>query len=183
MTTYSIKKFITPLFILSATISVILASSCTTLTNDIEIDTYADGSIDFSAYKSYAWAGSAQVIYDPVGQWEQPTLDTDEEVRFVINREMRNHGIYQTDKHPDLLVAFTAGIDTAALELKEDPSKNKEIVQTVPRAALVVALVDANTGYVVWFGSAEGYAQHQRSIDDIRTRIDYAITEIFKSFK
>jgi hypothetical protein len=183
MTIYSIKKFITPFFILSATISVILASSCTTLTNDIEIDTYADGRIDFSAYKTYAWAGSAQVIYDPVGQWEQPTLDTDEEVRFVINREMRNHGIYQTDKHPDLLVAYAAGIDTATLELKEDPSSNKEIIQTVPRAALVIALVDANTGYVVWFGSAEGYAQSQRSIDDIRTRIDYAITEIFKSFE
>ena len=167
---------------ISAVISIIFTSSCATLTSDIEVETHVDPAINYHSYNTYAWAGSAQVVFDPVGQWEQPTLDTDEEVRFVVNREMRNHGLHQVGNNPDLFVAFAAGIDTTVLELKEDPSHDKKVITNVPKAALVIALIDAKTGYVVWFGYAVGDVQQQQTIDDIRTRIDYAVSEIFKSY-
>lgn len=170
------------LFTLAAFITIYLTSSCATLTSDIEVESHANPEINYDSYKTYAWAGSAQIIFDPVGQWEQPTLDMDEEVRFVINRELRNYGIYQVEKDPDILVAFAAGIDTSMLELKEDPDSDKKVLTNVPKAALLIALIDANTGYAAWLGYAIGDVQEQQSVENIRARIDYAVSEIFKPY-
>ncbi len=164
-------------FFLICIISLFL-SACATLTSDIEVETHANPDVDFSSYKTYAWAGSAQIVFDPIGQWEQPTLDTDEEVRFVVNRELRARNINQVDHDPDLLVAFAAGIDTTALELKEKPGSETKVLQNTPKAALVIALIDADTGYLVWMGYAVGNAQEQQSIENIRIRIDYAVRQI-----
>jgi hypothetical protein len=100
----------------------------------------------------------------------------------VINRELRNYGIYPAEKDPDLLVGFAAGIDTTVLELKEDPNSDKKVLTNVPKAALLIALVDAHTGYVVWLGFAVGDVQEQQSVENIRARIDYAVSEIFKPY-
>ena len=169
-------------FSISVFIAVIFTSSCATLTDDIQIETRADSSINYNKYKTYAWAGSAQIVFDPIGQWEQPTLDTDEEVRFVINRELRARGFNKVENNPDIWVAFAAGVDTPVLELKEDPSKDKTVLSNVPKAALVIALIDADTGYTVWSGYAMGDALPQQTIDNIRTRIDYAVSQIFKPY-
>ena len=88
----------------------------------------------------------------------------------------------EVQSHPDLLVAFAAGVDMTNLELKEDPESEKEMLTNVPKAALVVALIDANTGYTVWLGFAEGDVQEQQTIENIRARIEYAVTEIFKPY-
>lgn len=162
--------------------TIIIVSSCATLTSDIEVETSDDPDINYDTYKTYAWAGSAQIVFDPVGQWEQPTLDTDEEVRFNVNRELRERGIYQVESSPDLLVAFAAGIDTSLLELKENPDADNRVLTHAPKAALVIALVDANTGYVVWLGYATADVQQQQTMENIRTRIDYAVKQIFKSY-
>jgi len=170
------------IFFITLALSLLATSSCATLTDDIEVETHANPDVNYNSYKTYAWAGSAQIIFDPVGQWEQPTLDTDEEVKFVINRELRSRGLHQVTNHPDLLVAFAAGIDTSILELKENPNNEKKIMTNVPKAALLIALVDANTGYTVWVGYAVGNAQQQQTIESIRTRIDYAVKEIFNGY-
>lgn len=163
-------------------ITALLITSCATLTDDIKIETHADNSINFNAYKTYAWAESAQIVFDPVGQWEQPTLDTDEEVRFSINREMRSRNFTQVDNDPDLLVTFAAGIDHAALKIKENPDSNNNTLARTPKTALTIAFIDARTGYAVWQGYAMGDAQEQQSIENIRERINYAVREIFKSY-
>ena len=159
-----------------------LLAACVGLTNDIVVKVDSNPDIDYKQYKTYAWAGSAEIIFDPIGQWEQPTLDTDEEVKFVINREMRAHGFNQVEHDPDIYVAFAAGVDMEALDLKEDPESKKKVLTKVPKAALVVALIDANTGYTVWLGHAQGEVQKQQSIENIRARIDYAITQIFRPY-
>lgn len=165
---------------ITAVVITLMITSCATITSDIEVQTHFHADTDFNAYKTYAWAGSAQIVFDPIGQWEQPTLDTDEEVRFVINRELRARSINQVDLDPDLLVAFAAGVDATSLELTEHPDNEEDVLATLPKAALVIALVDADTGYVVWMGYASGEVQQQQSIETIRARIDYAVSKIFK---
>lgn len=177
------NSYIKIFFIASIVIGAFLTSSCATLTQDINVETHANPDVNFNTYKSYAWVGSAQIVFDPIGQWEQPTLDTDEEVKFNINRELRNKGLFEVQSNPDLLVGFAAGIDMASLELKEDPESKKQVLTNVPKAALVIVLVDADTGYTVWLGFAEGDVQEQQTIENIRARIDYAVSEIFKPFK
>ena len=167
----------------STIVSILIISSCATLTDDIEINTQSDENVNYSNYKTYAWAGSEKIVYDPIGQWEQPTLDTDEEVKYIVNRELRKHGMHQVETNPDLFVAYAAGVDTSVLELREDPNHDKEVLTNVPKAALVIALIDAKTGYTVWLGYAVGDVQQQRTIDDIRERIDYAVSEILAPFR
>jgi len=163
-------------------LSALLIASCATLTNDIEVETHADPDIDFSAYKSYAWVGSAQIVFDPVGQWEQPTLNTDEEVKFNINQALRSKGLFEVNSDPDLLVAFAVGVDMTHLKLKEDPNSKKPVLTNIPKAALVIALIDARTGYTVWLGYAEGQVQKQQTIENIRKRIEYAVNKIFQAY-
>ncbi|MCK4833712.1 MAG: DUF4136 domain-containing protein [Gammaproteobacteria bacterium] len=170
------------IILITAFTSFLITSGCSTLTGDIEIETHDLPESNYGTYKTYAWAGSAQIVFDPIGQWEQPTLNTDEEVKFNINRELRSKGMYEVQDNPDLLVAFAAGVDMSSLELKQTPSSNKDILTNVPKAALVVALVDTKTGYMVWLGLAEGDVQEQQSINNIRKRIDYAITEMFRRY-
>lgn len=171
------------LFITTTLLISLLSSSCATITSDIEVETHSDPSIDYKRYRTYAWAGGAQIVFDPIGQWEQPTLDTDEEVKFVVNRELRAHGLNPVDHMPDLLVAYAAGIDISTLELEQDPEGGKDILMDIPKSALLVALMDANTGYIVWLGYAEGETQMKRDMETIKARIDYAVTEIFRSFR
>lgn len=170
------------LFLSFIVTAALIASSCATLTSDIEIETHDNPAVDYDSYKTYAWAGSAQIVFDPIGQWEQPTLDTDEEVRFVINRELHNRAILQVEHDPDLLVAFAAGVDTSLMELREDPSTKEKVLTNIPKAALVIALIDAQTGYVIWLGYATAEVQKQQTIENIRARIDYAVSQIFKSY-
>lgn len=157
--------------------------SCATLTSDIEIETHANPETNIRAYKTYAWADNAQIVFDPIGQWEQPTVDTDEDVRSFVNRELHARNLKQVGNTADLLVTFSAGIDSATLELKEDPDNNidNENLSKIPKEALVVALIDVKTGYTVWKGHASGGAQEQQTIKNIRSRINFAIHEIFKS--
>jgi len=112
------------------------------------------------------------------------TLTSDIEVETHTNPDVDyskyTRNINQVDKDPDLLVAFAAGIDTTALELKEKPGSETKVLQNTPKAALVIALIDADTGYLVWMGYAVGDAQEQQTIENIRIRIDYAVREILK---
>ena len=167
---------------LAVLVATSLLSSCATLTEDILVETKSDSTINYDTYRTYAWSENAQVIFDAIGQWEQPTLDTDEEVKFVINRELRAHGLNQVVDNPDLYVSFVAGIDTTILELKEDPKNTGKVLTNVPKAALVIALIDGKSGYTIWLGHAVGNVQPQQTIENIRKRIDYAVSEIFKQY-
>jgi hypothetical protein len=176
------QKLSTILFLFLCLITVLASSSCTSLTRDINTETHADPETDFNHYKSYAWAGSARIVFDPLGQWRQPTVDTTEEVKASITRELHDKGLIEVHNDPDLLVAFAVGIDMTSLDLIEDPDSAEKILTNVPKASLVVALVDADTGYTVWMGFAEGEVQQQQSIENIHARIEYAVSEIFADY-
>lgn len=161
-------------------IATLLLTSCATITSDIELETHVHPDTNFNDYKTYTWLDSAQIVFDPIGQWEQPTLDTDEEVKLAINRELRARNIIPVEKNPDLFIAFSAGIDASTLELIEHPDNEEDVLSTLPKAALVIALVDAETGYAVWIGYASGEVQQQQTIQTIQTRINYAVSKLFK---
>jgi len=157
-----------------------LISGCASVTKDIEIDATADPTIKFSGYKSYGWLAEISGLNDPEGVWQPPKMNIAEDIKFLIDRELRKRGIYSYTENPDLAVGFFMGVDMEALELKVDPNTKEDILTEVPSAALAIALIDANTGYVVWVGEAMGEIQDNPSDEVIRKRLDYAVTEIFK---
>jgi PBP1b-binding outer membrane lipoprotein LpoB len=158
----------------------VLAACTTAPTKDIKVDAEADPKASFSGFKTYAWLASAQILFDPEGQWEPRNVDIDAEVQSIINSELRKRGIAEVSSNPDMLVAFAAGVDMTTLGLKQNPETREKLIENIPSAALVVALIDADTGYVIWIGEAIGDVQQQADEATVRARIEYAIKEMFR---
>lgn len=160
---------------------IVMLTACTTApTKDITVDAEADPRASFSGFKTYAWLASAQIVFDPEGQWEPRNVDIDAEVQSMINSELRKRGMTEVSSKPDMMVAYAAGVDMTTLGLKESPETKEKLLANIPSAALVVALIDADTGYVIWIGEAVGEVQEQADEATVRRRIEYAITEMFR---
>ena len=160
---------------------ILLLTACTSApTKDIKVDAEADPKVSFSGYKTYAWFAAAEILFDPEGQWEPRDVDIDAEVQFIINSELRKRGLIEASANPDMLVAYAAGVDMTSLGLKENPETKEKLLTNIPKAALVVALIDADTGYVMWLGEAVGEVQEKADEATVRARIDYALREMFR---
>jgi hypothetical protein len=169
------------IYLAGLTLVVLLVTGCATaVTKDIQIEADADPKANFEGYKSYAWLGSAAIVFDSVGQWEPPQFDADAEIKFLIDRELRKRGMVEDSVGPDMFVAFAAGIDMDSLQIKVDPESEIATLENVPQGALVIALVDAQTGVAIWAGLATADVQQQPSQETVKKRLDYAVTSMIK---
>jgi hypothetical protein len=166
--------------LLFASVVVLLSSCASTPTKDIVLDAQADPKANFSGYKTYAWLGAAAILNDPYGQWEPPEFDADAEIKYLVDRELRKRGMLQNSIDPDLIVAFATGINMDALELKFDPEIKINTLENVPRGGLVIALVDSESGFVIWVGVATGDVQEQPDSKTVKARLNYAVTQLFR---
>ncbi len=166
--------------LLYAAIFMLLAGCASVPTKDIVVGTQADPKANFNGYKTYAWLGAAAIINDPYGQWEPPTFDADAEIKFLIDRELRKHGKSQNSADPDLIVAFGAGIDMEALELQVDPETKINTLENVPKGGLVIALVDGESGFVIWMGVATADVLERPDAKTVKARLDYAVTQLLR---
>ncbi len=164
-----------------AAVVVVLLGACASVpTSDIRIESQVAPRVDVSAYKTYAWLASAKIVNDPAGNWEPPKFDADAEIKWLIDREMRARGISEVTAFPDMFVAFVAGVDMAQLALKEDPKTKIEVLQNVPKGALVMMLLDGTSGDPVWAATAVGNIDKNGSTEESKARLDYAVTEMFR---
>ena len=85
--------------------------------------------------------------------------------------------------NPDMIVGYAAGIDMEALQLVEDKEAKLQVLQNVPTGSLVIVLIDGNTGNPVWASAAVANVQQEISTADVRKRLDYAVTQMFKLMK
>ncbi len=158
----------------------LIAGCASSVTKDIMVDTQADPKIDFKGYTTYAWLGSAAIVYDPDGKWEPPQFDADAEIEFLIDRELRGRGMSEDSVNPDMLVAYAAGIDMDSMDIKIDPESDLTVLENVPLGALTVILIDADTGLAIWGGLASAEIQENPSQETIKKRLDFAVTSMFK---
>jgi hypothetical protein len=166
--------------LLFAAIFMLFAGCASTPTKDIVVEAQSDPKANFSGYKSYAWLGAAAIVNDYYGQWEPPAFDADAEIKFLIDRELRKRGMSQNSANPDLIIAFAAGIDMDALGLKVDPKTKMGTLANVPRGGLVIALVDAESGFVIWLGAATAEIQQSPDAKTAKARLDYVVTQLFR---
>lgn len=170
------KKIV--LLVLMATAPLII--SCASGFKDIKVSAQSDPKVNLAQYKSYAWLGTAQILWDEYGQWEPPQFDADAEVQFLINREMREHGKTEVSENPDLLIGYAAGIDIDALEIEENPDTKALDIKEIPKGALVIMFIDAQSGYPVWLAEAEAGVEMKPEAESAKKRLDYAVTQMFK---
>jgi hypothetical protein len=174
------KKFSTLLLV----VMMALLTACSNIkTQDIVVEVETDPKANMSGYQTYAWLGSAAFLNDPSKKWQPPELDVAGDIKYLIDRELRKQNINTSADNPDLAVAFFIGVDMDAMELKDDPNTEGNVLENVPQGALVVALVDVETGYVVWLGQAKADLSENASSELVRARLDYAVTQMFSQLK
>jgi len=161
-------------------LTVWLLAGCASISNDIRVETESDPGVDLGTYRTYSWLGSAEVVNDPRGNWEPPDLDADAEIRRVLNRELRRRGMREVESDPQLVVAFATGINTEVFHIVENPENEMYTLQNAPKAALVVVFIDPRTRHPVWVGTAVGEVDSERTADEVRKRIDYAVTYMLR---
>jgi len=153
---------------------------CASITEDILVETDTHPKANLKGYETFTWVSSAEIVYDPQGQWELPQFDTDAEILWLIRRELRRRGMTEVNVNPDLLAGFATGVNMAALKLQKNPETRLETLENVPKAALVVVLIDSQTGLPVWVGKATGELQEEATNEVVRKRLDYAVKQMFK---
>ena len=109
-------------------------------------------------------------------------MDVDAILRRLITRELKDQGLTEVDRDPDLVVAYAAGVDMTTLDLVENPHNKMRILQSAPIAALLLILVDTGTGYPVWVGKATGNPSNDTPESIQKKRIAYAIQEMFRQY-
>ncbi|HKO47585.1 MAG TPA: DUF4136 domain-containing protein [Polyangiaceae bacterium] len=164
-----------------AALSVALCMSCaSTPTSDIRVHSAADPKSNLAAYKSYAWDTNAGVLQDRTGAWVPKDIDTQSEVQFLIDKKLRERGLTVAQSSPDLLVSMLIVADVK--EVQEIKSKRGDAVtglDPVGAGALLVELVDSQTGKTVWLGAAEGEVRGSNSLEVSKQRLAYAVDKLF----
>ena len=157
-----------------------MVTGCTTFPkDDIKVESEVAPKANIGGYKTYTWLAAVGILEDAEGHWEPPKFDADAELEFRINEAMRNHGISQSSVDPDLYVAYALGVDMDALDIKTDPKTKLETLENVPKTALIVMLMDAETGFVTWVSVATG---EMKNLDQEtqKKRLEYTVNTMFK---
>jgi len=160
--------------------TLILMSGCASVTSDIVVEAKTAATADLNGYKTYAWLGEGAVLNDPDKKWQPPKMNIAGDIKYLVDRELRKKKIFSTVSNPELAVVFFMGIDMEAMKLKMDPETKKEMMENVPKAALVIALIDTKTKFVVWMGRAIAELSDNPSDEIVRERLDYAVTQMMK---
>ena len=162
-----------------AVVVILFLGACATPTGDIEVTSETAPGVDLASYKSFAWVASAEIINDPYGNWEPQDFDADAEIRFLLLKELRAKGLVESNRNPDLLLVFAAGVNMENFDIVYDPKSEMSTLKDAPKGALLVVMIDPATRHPVWVGAARGDAKGGRSSEEIRKRIAYAIRKMF----
>jgi hypothetical protein len=161
-----------------------VGSGCSsTATADIKVRSAADAKANLEAYRSFAWYESGGLLQDRTGVWVDKDMDTKAEVEFLVDQKLRNRGLAVAPNEPDLLVSLLLVADVKDVE--EIKVKRGEALTTfdpVGKGALIVELIDAETGKTVWMGGAEGEVRGSRTIEESKERLAYAVDKLFEKF-
>jgi len=162
-----------------ALLAMLVAGCSSVPTKDIQVRALGDSQANIRGYETYGWLVNAAILNDTYGQWKPPAFDADAEVKFLIDRELRERGMSEDSDDPDVIVAFAAGVNMDALRLKDGPN-GRMSVQNVPRGGLTILFVGSKTGVILWMGVATGDIQDRLDTKSAKARLDYAVTKILK---
>ena len=156
-------------------ILLLVVSACSsTPTKDIQISSEADPKANFAGYTSYKWLGAAAILNDPDKQWVSPGFDANAEIKYLIDNGLRAKGMTEAAQNPDVAIVYALGVDMANIEYKENPDKSFKTLEALPKGALVILMVDADTGVVIWASSAVAEIQGMAG-EDAKKRLQYAV--------
>ena len=132
-----------------------------------------DHQVDFSQYKTWSWHEGGTAAMNPV---------TDKAIRDAIEKKLAARGLSRVDTSAALFVVYhaarTTQIDIAPLN-STSPAPPSGI-RYVQKGSLLVDLLAAGSGKVVWRGQAAGVLRYGPK--EIAAQVDAAVEEMLARF-
>ena len=169
-------------FLLSLTATTVLFfSGCNSTTKGINVESHTAQKVNLDGYKSYEWLASASIIVDENNAYKNHGYNVEEYIQSQISKTLLNKNRTHSSSNPDFLVSYITGVNMDAVKEKVDDA-GKKYIDSVPKAALAIVLIDTRTSQIIWSASAD--AKIQETLDDTKSkeRIDYAIEKMFSNF-
>jgi hypothetical protein len=145
-------------------------------TSDIQVEKVQSEKVNLDGYKTYQFIEDSGFIADKRKTPALKNMNISNELEQMINSELAKKGKTPVSKDPDFFVAYLGGADMDAVKSKLDKN-GKEVIEKSPEAALVLLLVDADSGSIIWMSTAEGEAKGGTT-DDIKKRLNFAVKKM-----
>jgi len=169
------KKWMTPL----VAAAMLLGMNACVQTSDIEVESVTNEKANLKAYKTYQFLDESGIVEsDGKGDLVEGDKKTAALVEEIINKELQKKGKVPAAADPDFFVAYVGGTDKDAVKVKVD-KKGKGIIESAPEAALLIMLIDAQTGAVLKVSTAEGELKSLPQKEKTE-RIEYAVKKMLK---
>ena len=132
-----------------------------------------DHDVDFSRYTTWSWQSGVPV---------PPELVPDKRIREALARGLASRGLSEVDSDSTLLVRYYATRSTRIdlLPLDSGSGAPPTGIRYVETGSLVIDLLDAASGKVVWRGHAVGALRYGPI--EVMTQIDAAVAELLARF-
>jgi uncharacterized protein DUF4136 len=128
-----------------------------------------DHQVDFAQYKTWSWREGSTASMNPV---------TDKSIRDAIEKGLAGRGLSRVDSGATLLVVYhasrTTQIDLVPLDSASTAPASG--IRYAQKGSLVVDLLDAASGKVVWRGHAAGVLRYGQK--EIAAQINAAVEEM-----
>ena len=145
-------------------------------TSDISVDNTQSDKVDLKGYKTYQFIEGSGIAEDKATKKIMNSTKTAARIELLINQELMKKGKKPVSSNPDFFVAYLGGADMEAVKTKLD-KKGKETIAQTPEAVLVLMLVDANSGSIIWMSTAEGEIK-DLPLEDRRKRLEFAVKKM-----
>lgn len=161
----------------------LLTVACSTTGSDIKAESVVDPKVDLAGYTSVAWLAAGQALSDPNGEWVRRGFDIDSEVRFQIEKQLRDRGLSIVTRDPDAYLAYLllVNMDASEEQIQNIFGESADLTN-LKAGALVVALVDPVTVRAIWAGAATAQPRGDASDEESKARLAVAIKKIFAGY-
>lgn len=141
-------------------------------TSDITVESATSEKVNLDGYKTYEIIKGSGMVTEA-----NTDLDVDAELQRVITTELGKRGKVPVTVNPDFYVAYVAGTDMDAIKIKVD-KEGQETLKNVPAVAMILIIIDANTGVIIGASTAEGEVK-DLPLKDRKERLNYTIKKMF----
>lgn len=142
-------------------------------TDDIEVVALKSEKANLAGYKTYYILDESG--FDK-GTQNKSDMDINTELRQTVNAELAKKSKIPVIDNPDFYVAYMGAADFDMIKEKVD-NEGKATIENAPKVGILLALIDADTGEIIYLSSAEGDVKNL-PIEEKRKRLNYAIKEM-----
>ena len=147
-------------------------------TSDIQVENAQSEKVNLNGYKTYQFIEGSGFAKDTSKETLTQNNSVSAEIESLINSELTKKGKVAVSKDPDFFVAYLGGTDSEAVK-KRVNKEGKEVIEKSPEAAMVLMLVDADSGDIIWMSTAEGDAK-SGSKKDQSERLKFAVKKMLQ---